>query len=257
MMSVPVMSEGIRSGVNWIRRKSICKALRDGLGHQRLAQAGHAEHEHMPAAEQRRQQQVQDVVLTDHDLGDLAVRSWSRACLSRWTAWTSSSGPARATVARVSCHRCLLAGLDASLENSRGPICRGTINALTLEMTVRRASVPSPVSRSPAFAAGPALSRDVPCPCDRRCHPAGHVRWPTVGPSETAIRRPRSSGERPPRPKPCHRGPGPVFRFPPADLGQSVGKFGLVGLLVCHVAVITIRPGVERAGQRTPPRPPS
>ena len=40
----------------------------------------------MAAAEQRRQELVQDVVLTDHHLGDLTVRSWSRASLSRWTA---------------------------------------------------------------------------------------------------------------------------------------------------------------------------
>jgi hypothetical protein len=51
MMSVPVMSAGIRSGVNWIRLKEV-----EGLGHrgnqQGLGQAGHPHQQRVAAGEQ-------------------------------------------------------------------------------------------------------------------------------------------------------------------------------------------------------------
>ena len=72
MMSVPVMSEGIRSGVNWMREnfRSSTRAMR--VDEQRLGQARHADDQAVAADEQRQQHLLDDVLLPDDQLAQLA-----------------------------------------------------------------------------------------------------------------------------------------------------------------------------------------
>ncbi len=69
--SVPVMSLGIRSGVNCTRANSRSSACGDGLHEQRLREPGHADEQDVPAGEQRGDQVVDDLVLPDDAAGDL------------------------------------------------------------------------------------------------------------------------------------------------------------------------------------------
>ena len=68
---VPVMSDGIRSGVNWIRLKLDVENPGDRADHQGLGQPGHADQEHVAPRENRRQDQLDHVALTDDDLVQL------------------------------------------------------------------------------------------------------------------------------------------------------------------------------------------
>ena len=71
MMSVPVMSEGIRSGVNWMRLKtspSVCAMVRTI---RVLAVPGKPVIRQWPPTNQRDQDLVQHFVLADDDLADL------------------------------------------------------------------------------------------------------------------------------------------------------------------------------------------
>ena len=72
-MLVPMMSAGIRSGVNWIRLKSSVDRVGQGPHQQRLAQARHAFQQRVPADEQAGQDAVDDLVVADDDLGDLGL----------------------------------------------------------------------------------------------------------------------------------------------------------------------------------------
>ena len=72
MISVPVMSLGIRSGVNWTRLKRQVERLRDGLDHEGLGQAGHADEQGVAAGEDGGEDAVDHVVLADDPLGHLA-----------------------------------------------------------------------------------------------------------------------------------------------------------------------------------------
>ena len=47
--------------------------VRQRPGHQRLAQSGHAVQQHVPAAEQAHQQEVDDLVLADDDPADFLL----------------------------------------------------------------------------------------------------------------------------------------------------------------------------------------
>ena len=77
---VPVMSEGIRSGVNWMRLKPapMIRAMR--FDHQSLRRSGHALDERVSFGEEADQDLVDDRVLADDDFlrftadvrGDLA-----------------------------------------------------------------------------------------------------------------------------------------------------------------------------------------
>ena len=72
MMSVPVMSDGIRSGVNWMRlnfRSSTCASVCD---EQRLGQPRHADQDAVAADEEREQHLLEHVVLPDDQLAQLA-----------------------------------------------------------------------------------------------------------------------------------------------------------------------------------------
>ena len=71
MISVPVMSAGIRSGVNWMRLNDRFSARARVLIISVLARPGHAFQQAMAAAEERDQQLFDDVVLADDDLRKL------------------------------------------------------------------------------------------------------------------------------------------------------------------------------------------
>ena len=71
MMSVPVMSDGIRSGVNWMREKRQVDDAGQGVDEQRLGQPGHADDQAVAADEQREQHLRQHLVLADDELAQL------------------------------------------------------------------------------------------------------------------------------------------------------------------------------------------
>ena len=65
MMSVPVMSDGIRSGVNWMRLNtspSVCAMVRTSSV---FADAGHAGDQAVPAHEQRDQHLLEHLLQAD------------------------------------------------------------------------------------------------------------------------------------------------------------------------------------------------
>ena len=68
---MPVMSEGIRSGVNCMRLNDRCSTSLIGADEQRLGQAGHADEQAVAAAEHGHEQLLDDLVLADDDLADL------------------------------------------------------------------------------------------------------------------------------------------------------------------------------------------
>ncbi len=72
---MPVISEGIRSGVNWIRRKDRSIACARVETSSRLGQAGHALHHAMPAGEDGDENFLDDPFLPDDDLGQLCPQS--------------------------------------------------------------------------------------------------------------------------------------------------------------------------------------
>ena len=75
MMLVPMMSAGIRSGVNWIRENVSSSAFRQRPDQQRLAQPGHAFEQHVAAGEQADQHVVDDVAVADDHLPDLGPKA--------------------------------------------------------------------------------------------------------------------------------------------------------------------------------------
>ncbi len=74
---MPVMSEGIRSGVNWMRRNSSDKRVGQRADQQRLGQARHAHQQAVPAGEHGHQQFLDHLLLADDHpaklLGDQSV----------------------------------------------------------------------------------------------------------------------------------------------------------------------------------------
>ena len=63
MTSVPVMSDGIRSGVNWMRLKLTASGdVGQRADHQRLGQAGHAFEQAVAAGEDGDEQLLDDLV---------------------------------------------------------------------------------------------------------------------------------------------------------------------------------------------------
>ena len=67
------MSDGIRSGVNWMRLNASDRHLASVLIIKRLGQAGHAFEDAVAPAEQRDQQLLDDLVLADDDAGQLLL----------------------------------------------------------------------------------------------------------------------------------------------------------------------------------------
>ena len=66
-MSVPVMSIGIRSGVNWMRLNFSDIVSASLLTNSVLARPGHAHQERVPAGKQADRQPLDGVVLADDD----------------------------------------------------------------------------------------------------------------------------------------------------------------------------------------------
>ena len=77
MTSVPVMSAGIRSGVNWMRLNLQRQRIGQRADHQRLGQARHAHQQAVPAGEHGDQQLLDHLLLADDHLaqfvGDAAI----------------------------------------------------------------------------------------------------------------------------------------------------------------------------------------
>ena len=78
MTSVPVTSDGIRSGVNWMREKLERERPRHRRDEQRLGEAGHADQQAVAAGEQRDQRLLDDVVVADDHLADLRADAAAR-----------------------------------------------------------------------------------------------------------------------------------------------------------------------------------
>ena len=72
MISVPVMSLGIRSGVNWMRLNFRCNACASVEIGQRFGQPRHADGQAVAAGEDADQHLLDHLVLADNDLVDLA-----------------------------------------------------------------------------------------------------------------------------------------------------------------------------------------
>ena len=70
-ISVPVMSDGMRSGVNWIRLKSRSRMSASVLISSVFARPGHAGDQAVAAGEERDQHLLDDLVLADDDLAQL------------------------------------------------------------------------------------------------------------------------------------------------------------------------------------------
>ena len=94
MMSVPVMSDGIRSGVNWMRENFRSSTARQRVDQQRLGQPGHADDQAVAADEERQQHLVDDVVLTDDQLlqlgDDLVAAAFIRSASATSSGESSS-----------------------------------------------------------------------------------------------------------------------------------------------------------------------
>ena len=78
-----MMSEGIRSGVNWILRKSQSRRGRQGANDGGLPKSGRALKQRMAFGKKRRQHAANDVFLTDEDLAHLcaqALESFAELC---------------------------------------------------------------------------------------------------------------------------------------------------------------------------------
>ena len=63
MMSVPVMSAGIKSGVNWIRRNARSIRPRERADHGRFGEAGHALEQAMSSGENSHDELLDDLML--------------------------------------------------------------------------------------------------------------------------------------------------------------------------------------------------
>ena len=74
-MSVPVISEGIRSGVNWMRLNVRCKIARNRADQKRLGEPGHADEQTMAATKEADEQLLDDLLLADDDFADLGCQA--------------------------------------------------------------------------------------------------------------------------------------------------------------------------------------
>ena len=68
---MPVTSEGMRSGVNWMRLKLAADGAGERLGQHRLADAGDVVDEDVALAQQRDERHLDDVVSPDDDAADV------------------------------------------------------------------------------------------------------------------------------------------------------------------------------------------
>ena len=78
--SVPVISPGIRSGVNCTRLNERCERLGDGRNEERLGEPGDPDEERMTAGEERGEHPGNHLVLAYDPLGDLLPERTDRGC---------------------------------------------------------------------------------------------------------------------------------------------------------------------------------
>jgi hypothetical protein len=74
-MSVPVMSMGIKSGVNWMRLKLSAHRFGETRDEQRLGEAGHAHQQRVTAGEEADGELLDDLVLADDDFFELIAEA--------------------------------------------------------------------------------------------------------------------------------------------------------------------------------------
>ena len=70
-MRVPTMSDGSRSGVNWMRANDAADDVGERLGGERLGEAGHRLEQAVAAGEQTDEQPLEQAGLADDDLAQL------------------------------------------------------------------------------------------------------------------------------------------------------------------------------------------
>ena len=128
MMSVPVMSAGIRSGVNWMRLKLRSKRLGEGGDQQGLGEAGDAHQEGVAAGEEADRELLDDLVLADDDLGRVPRGRPCRCVPSSSMAATSSGGSWRAGSVVVSMGGSMREAKLGAASFCRGKGGRGTSN---------------------------------------------------------------------------------------------------------------------------------
>ena len=75
---VPMMSAGIRSGVNWMRLNEQSMTSASGPHEHRLAQAGHALEQRVAVGDEADQRLPDEVVLADDDRLDLGLDALGR-----------------------------------------------------------------------------------------------------------------------------------------------------------------------------------
>ena len=73
--SAPRMSDGMRSGVNWMRLNRRCDRLGELLDEQRLREPRHAPQQDVTAGEKRNQDLADDPLLADDRLGQLPLEA--------------------------------------------------------------------------------------------------------------------------------------------------------------------------------------
>ena len=93
MMFVPMMSAGMRSGVNWIRENDEVEALGERLDQEGLAQARHALEQDVAAGEHAREHVGDDLVVADDDLRDGAAGGLEGGDHRHSSSHTSSRAP--------------------------------------------------------------------------------------------------------------------------------------------------------------------
>ncbi len=86
---VPMRSDGIRSGVNWMRRKLTCRVRGQRAGEERLGQAGHALENHVAAGQQRDERLFDERFLANDDFLDSCRISAARRERVEFMPWQS------------------------------------------------------------------------------------------------------------------------------------------------------------------------
>jgi hypothetical protein len=77
--SVPMMSDGIRSGVNWMRLNFKCTASASVLISSVFRQAGHAAQQAMTAGEERGEDFLDHLILANDDAAKLLLKGADQA----------------------------------------------------------------------------------------------------------------------------------------------------------------------------------
>ena len=168
---VPVMSAGIRSGVNWMRLNSQPSTAASVRASSVLRQAGHAFDQRVLVAQHHHQRIADGVVLPDDDLADLGgdllhgglklieVQSSPFACSTACISRIASSGwlPASRTMAAARRHAPRRSGAGcprATLPSRRPPVGRGGMWRRSSVTRPEREVRPASISRGAALGGG-------------------------------------------------------------------------------------------------------